>query len=386
MPRSATRHVAVDNLSFVLNLRKEENIDKPRPKSAIPAINQKKGSEEDEKKIFKEQSKETGCKNSQCLLVEAELVEVLNEKREITDSLMDLSRTFAVDEQFYNEMTQEYSETITRQEDLLRKLMALDVDFSKKVEMLQKLKEEQQHLEDQIARKHAELRGLAESKETKKNEIIPKDHCRKHNGVYVATRTGRPHWSCCLAEDEHADGCIDDQSIGIKSKLGHVKNFFHNYIKAPVIGSTSVWKETSSALPPHFKSTFRSSQEFQRNPSQVSFRPNSSRHLSKLNQNSASIHHNHSSAHLPHSDSLHTNTWISNHERSEMRGNASNRRRASFTNVNTVTISQHNETHNLSVMVTTKDSIGKVRPSSSSRLAGNRPMSSPGGFQLYQHS
>ncbi len=79
LPRSATRHVAVDNLSFVLNLRKEENIDKPRPKSAIPAINQKKGSEEDEKKIFKEQSKETGCKNSQCLLVEAELVEVLNE-------------------------------------------------------------------------------------------------------------------------------------------------------------------------------------------------------------------------------------------------------------------------------------------------------------------
>ncbi len=75
---------------------------------------------------------------------------IVSQKREITDSLMDLSRTFAVDEQFYNEMTQEYSETITRQEDLLRKLMVLDVDFSKKVEMLQKLKEEQRHLEDQV--------------------------------------------------------------------------------------------------------------------------------------------------------------------------------------------------------------------------------------------
>jgi hypothetical protein len=36
-----------------------------------------------------------------------------------------------------------------------------------------------------------------------------------------------------------------------------------------------------------------------------------------------------------------------------------------------------------SVMTLTKDSIGKVRQGQSTRLSGNRPMSSPGGFRLY---
>ncbi len=44
-------------------------------------------------------------------------------------------------------------------------------------------------------------------------------HGHKHTGTYRAIATGFKQWSCCLADDEDAEGCSDEQSIGVRSTL-----------------------------------------------------------------------------------------------------------------------------------------------------------------------
>ena len=87
-PASAVRHVAVDNMNFVMLLRKEENDSKvaklpssplvtKRPPSAKPNVNPSKELLEDPS--VRAILKETGCRNSKCLQADAELIENLSE-------------------------------------------------------------------------------------------------------------------------------------------------------------------------------------------------------------------------------------------------------------------------------------------------------------------
>jgi hypothetical protein len=74
LPVSATRHVPVDNLDFVLKLRKDSSgsVDKPyvRPQSSSKKIRPDNSLEI--QAILKEKPKETNCRNSRCLQVDRE--------------------------------------------------------------------------------------------------------------------------------------------------------------------------------------------------------------------------------------------------------------------------------------------------------------------------
>jgi hypothetical protein len=77
---SDTRHIAVDNLGFVMKLRQSSgNPESFRPKSAAPAVSSKVVEGKDDALMVVEKLKETGCKNSKCLLVDAEAIYAMQE-------------------------------------------------------------------------------------------------------------------------------------------------------------------------------------------------------------------------------------------------------------------------------------------------------------------
>ncbi len=53
-------------------------------------------------------------------------------------------------------------------------------------------------------------------------------HGHKHTGVYRTTASGNKQWSCCMADDEDDEGCIDDHSVGLKSTLVHKHESAHH--------------------------------------------------------------------------------------------------------------------------------------------------------------
>jgi hypothetical protein len=78
---SDTRHIAVDNLGFVMKLRQSSGSHESfRPKSAAPvAVSSKVVDGKDDTLMAVEKLKETGCKNSKCLLVDAEAIYAMQE-------------------------------------------------------------------------------------------------------------------------------------------------------------------------------------------------------------------------------------------------------------------------------------------------------------------
>jgi hypothetical protein len=91
LPSSSIRHLTVENLGFVLNLRKDEHNDTIKPKISVT---EKKNLDEIKNKLKKtsseidesdqpmvkdKPSKETGCKIKKCIAVENEFIETLEE-------------------------------------------------------------------------------------------------------------------------------------------------------------------------------------------------------------------------------------------------------------------------------------------------------------------
>jgi hypothetical protein len=202
-------------------------------------------------------------------------------------------------------------------------------------------------------------------------------------------------WSCCLAEEIHARGCIDDNSIGIRSDLPKMKNSFHNYVKLPTANAQSLFLSYGGETSQLHTSTSRIDS---------ARRPNSQNGPRHHSQPSHS-HQNHSShsrfqtMQQTSSGPPHSNTTAATHQQktsfdfSQFQLQATpndsfSRSRNLFINDTSPRDSSQFLTQQQSVMTLSKESIGKVRPGSANtpRLIGNRPMSSPAGFRLYQRS
>lgn len=172
--------------------------------------------------------------------------------------------------------------------------------------------------------------------------------------------SGKGQWSCCLAEEQNAQGCIDEHSLGIRSSLGNIKDSFHNYVKLPpqIIGFRESSQIISSNIHLHSKIDISRHQERALQlPSHSIIRPISSTYR----RNEKAAYRSHSSDYsIPHQKQSEISHIIfqapSNDE-----GTGSE-----LLN------------HQASTMSLIKENIGKLRQSHFSRLSGNRPMSSPG--------
>lgn len=241
-------------------------------------------------------------------------------------------------------------------------------------------------------------------------------------------------WSCCLAEDADARGCIEEHSVGIKSTLGQIKNSFKNYVP---IKPQQAWKEA----------TCNNSQLLNSNSKLdlVTYKKSSVERIRSACSSTHQHQHSHSHNHNPNQHSLHGHTNHSYHDNHgnklhDTPSNSQNNSTAnskSQSNPNSMQSKSHHgqhhnhhqqssqshhhssnnqETHgkqvdklssrrltyqpsatsvfdNEAIMFQTslfntssRDLIGKVRQGTSRNLSGNRPMTSPAGFRLYQHS
>jgi hypothetical protein len=201
-------------------------------------------------------------------------------------------------------------------------------------------------------------------------------------------------WSCCLAEEIHARGCIDDNSIGIRSDLPKMKNSFHNYVKLPATNSQSAFLSYGGETSQLHTSTSRI--DSARRPNSQ----NGQHHHSQQghpHQNNSS-HSRFKTAQQNSSGPPHSNTTTGTHQQKTSFDFSQFQLQAtpndSFFHSRNLFINDTSRdgsqflTQQQSVMTLSKESIGKVRPGSSNtpRLKGNRPMSSPAGFRLYQRS
>jgi hypothetical protein len=160
---------------------------------------------------------------------------------------------------------------------------------------------------------------------------------------------GKAQWSCCLLENKHARGCIEEHSVGIRSSLGNIKTTFKNY-----------------ALPFNASSFYHGEDSM--------FVTNKSKTVPALRPRSG-----HPTCH---SHSLTKSSLFSSDRHQEK---AFISRKPVFPTLNDY---DHDDDEGLnwnsSSIVLSKRSIGKVRRGSSAKLSGNRPMTSPSGYQSYQ--
>jgi hypothetical protein len=243
-------------------------------------------------------------------------------------------------------------------------------------------------------------------------------------------------WSCCLAEDADARGCIEEHSVGVKSTLGLIKNSFKNYVP---VKPQHAWKEASynnsqllnSSSKLDLATYKKSSVERIRSACSSSHhhqnQHNHSQHgHSQHNYTHSHSHHQHS--HHGHNHSLHDNFGNKMHDTPSSSQSNSLMNSQSHNNLHSKSNHSHHAEHNHlhtsnnqeihskqaekldsrrltyqpsaareldneAIMFQTslfntssRDLIGKVRQGSSRNLSGNRPMTSPAGFRLYQHN
>lgn len=102
---SDTRHIPVDNLDFVLHLRKKEQDELQRPKSAVipSSARLKKNGSASKPDILVpevEKMKETGCRIPACLLVDSEIIQALYEVSFFCISFNDLITVYFRNKRF----------------------------------------------------------------------------------------------------------------------------------------------------------------------------------------------------------------------------------------------------------------------------------------------
>jgi hypothetical protein len=267
-PFSDISHLGPDAISFALSLRPEED---------------------DKNNIFKDLTEEEAailgetapasrrpCKNKSC--VETETTQKLAILKRVQNF-----REKNVLQTKLEELDIEVNELVERRDEIAAENLSLgqtaSVLIPKRVSLekeFKKVQSERRHLSERLKSLHTFQNKLKAKVEEKKDDeaeevtrhlsmqfgstgdnsedapliIIPQTHGpHKHSGVYeFQAAINEKGWSCCFNTDRHAEGCQDDQSIGVRTTLGQKHPSFYRPMSAfqpPVDLLLMPWKRTS---------------------------------------------------------------------------------------------------------------------------------------------
>ncbi len=237
---SSISHLGVETLSFALSLRDDEDPNK--------ALFDKMTDEE--RDLLADTAKKRGargpCKNKTCVTEETqhklmiidkarlskELEEAISENEMLEEEIEDCNKRNAIVVQEHSDLQSTFDGLMPEKVRLTRELKDVASTRRQLTSALTKLQKQYDKLQKQADAKEAnksssQLNQSSVSSIRSQNHsdlnILPRDKLKgikKHSGsLQFLPQSGRIVWSCCMMEEDEADGCLDDQSIGVKSTL-----------------------------------------------------------------------------------------------------------------------------------------------------------------------
>ena len=269
---SDIQHLNVETLSFALTLREENDPNKELFDKMTDEERELLGDNGKRKKGGK-----APCKNKSCVAEEVTQKLGILEKARLSKELSGLTTEYdelaeEVDESLKRNQTtlNENSDLQSTYEGLLPDRLAIEKELkiiqgekrslshaitkAQKLLKQMKAKEEKRNASKQLSISQASVSSL----EASDLEILPRDKMKgskKHSGTLkFLPQSGHIVWSCCMMQDDEADGCLDDQSIGVKSTLVMRRSdSYRPYTTLPKMKESDYvpWKRTTQpAIPP----------------------------------------------------------------------------------------------------------------------------------------
>jgi hypothetical protein len=281
MAYSSYSHIEVETVSFALSLRAD-----PEDKDPFSGL-----SEDEIAALGEGGGKKRGgrgpCKNKSCVEEDTQykvmlvnkvansrkLLELQTELSDMDEEVTDCVKRGAEVMEMNSELQSTYDESLPGKRDLELKLRALGserramvLDVAKLTKKLEKLKKKaEKAASDASVASRSSVRGGG-SVGPIEMRVLPRGQMKgpkKHSGVLkFLPQEGRVVWSCCfMPEEDDADGCLDDHSIGVKSTLIMRRSDVYRPFSAQVKidpYKLAPWKRTQQpATPPVWPPTRR---------------------------------------------------------------------------------------------------------------------------------
>ena len=271
---SAISHLGVESISFALSLRDEDDPNK--------ALFDKMTDEERE--LLADNAKKRGargpCKNKTCVKEETqhklmiidkarlnkELEEAISENELLAEEIEDVNKRNAIVVQENSDLKLTFDTLLPEKVRLSKELKDMASDRRQLTSSLTKLQKQYDKLKKQVDAKEASKSGsqlnsssVASSRSLNHSDlnILPRDKLKgikKHSGtLQFLPQRGRVVWSCCMMLDDEADGCLDDQSIGVKSTLiVKPSKVYKPFSTLPNLSNADLipWRRTQRPAPP----------------------------------------------------------------------------------------------------------------------------------------
>ena len=127
------------------------------------------------------------------------------------------------------EKKQDISDRLKQSKSLLKKLKIENSYLANQLKAAEYELEVLKHPEKEFERKESSMTEIIFTDKYKSEDHSDYDRKLKHNGSYMmnqndVTNPAEKKWSCCLDVSENASGCIEENSVGLKSHLGELHN------------------------------------------------------------------------------------------------------------------------------------------------------------------
>jgi len=260
LPFNEIAHLTGESLRFSVNLRKASNDQKPAKKVAplpppaevkpAPVIDLKRTND-----AFA--VRETNCVNPQCLQNNQIFLMDFQERMDLLAGIEAAEQALQEQEALLGEAGEQYAAALKLNHELNESFNELGLREVNAKARRYELIREQMKIDPEIRRTEnvkAQLEGMQQQPTTsvasEVNFALQKKAphvCMKHNGVFRLNAEGVHAWTCCNSTERDHDGCIDDQSVGVRSTLPMVKNFFNNQmcINHPLQHGSSLFLENN---------------------------------------------------------------------------------------------------------------------------------------------
>ena len=276
MAYSSISHIPVETVSFALSLRQDNSGEK----------DPFEGLTEEEREQLADQGKRKGgrgpCKNKSCVEEETQYKIQLVTKVQLSRKLSELQTEFGdIDEEVqevtkrgdevmadFAELESEYERNLPHKNKLeleLRKLASERRKYTVNIGKLNKELEKLKRKAEKASQSYVSSKSTVSVQSMSEINIIPRDKMKgpkKHSGcLKFLPQEGRVVWSCCMMPDTDADGCLDDQSIGVRTTLIlKRRDYYRPYSASVKIDPLLLqpWKRTAQpATPPVWPPTRR---------------------------------------------------------------------------------------------------------------------------------